>query len=48
MIYKFELRTSRESLHDITATIQGAIKKSNVHEGCCLVFLSAYYSWHYY
>lgn len=38
MIYKFELRTSRESFHDITATIQGAINKSNVNEGFCIIF----------
>lgn len=38
MIYKFELRTARESLHDITATIQGAINKNNITEGCCIVF----------
>lgn len=38
MIYKFELRTAKESLHDITATIQSAINKANVDEGFCTVF----------
>ncbi len=38
MLYEYTLRTDRENLHNITASVQEAVAKSKVQNGMCIVF----------
>jgi secondary thiamine-phosphate synthase enzyme len=38
MLYKFPLKTERESVHDITLSARESVRRSGVRDGLCLVY----------
>ncbi|MCD8390434.1 MAG: secondary thiamine-phosphate synthase enzyme YjbQ [Firmicutes bacterium] len=38
MIYEFNLSTSRENMYDVTDAVRGAVDKSGIESGFCIIY----------